>query len=212
MIAIRLPPSRLAIASTARSKHGADMKSPEPGPRACTHTERRDRTPTTGTTRRTPNGMAVLVKSCSAASARRPGSGHGEGCEPVVGRRGSEASARDRERGNGTGAFSEPKVPWGSGERVGEVTDALIAILDVDGELQHAGRCRWLLAGVDMRVCGETQRGAAPVIQRRAGRMRSPAMPPSTASAVPVVALAAGDARWRMAAATSSAVTSRPIG
>jgi hypothetical protein len=46
----------------------------------------------------------------------------------------------------------------------------------------------------------------------RAGRMRSPAMPPSTASAVPVVALAAGDARWRIAAATSLAVTSRPSG
>jgi hypothetical protein len=37
-------------------------------------------------------------------------------------------------------------------------------------------------------------------------------MPPSTASTVPVVAPASGLARYAMAAATSSAVTSRPVG
>ena len=44
------------------------------------------------------------------------------------------------------------------------------------------------------------------------GRRRTPCMPPSTARAMPVVALADGDARYRIASATSAADTSRPDG
>ena len=44
------------------------------------------------------------------------------------------------------------------------------------------------------------------------GRRRTPCIPPSTARAMPVVALAAGDARYRIVSATSAADTSRPDG
>ncbi len=47
---------------------------------------------------------------------------------------------------------------------------------------------------------------------RQVLRRRKPCMPPSTARTVPVVAEASGLARYAIAAATSCAVTRRPIG
>ena len=44
------------------------------------------------------------------------------------------------------------------------------------------------------------------------GRSRKPAMPPSTANEVPVVAPASGPARYNTALATSCALTRRPDG